>query len=67
MDRDVKIEGKYLVDANTSETLGRVFVKDGVQYTVPLDYNPKFKDQDVTLAKTMVHEGYLYIRLNDII
>jgi hypothetical protein len=67
MDRDVKIEGKYLIDANTSETLGRVFVKDGVQYTVPLDYNPKFKDQDVTLAKTMVHEGYLYIRLNDII
>jgi hypothetical protein len=67
MGREVKIEGKYLVDANTSETLGRVFVKDGVQYTVPLDYNPKFKDQDVTLAKTMVHEGYLYIRLNDII
>lgn len=67
MDRDVKIEGKYLIDANTSETLGRVFVKDGVQYTVPLDYNPKFKDQDVTLAKTMVHDGYLYIRLNDII
>jgi hypothetical protein len=67
MGRKVKIEGKYLVDANTSETLGRVFVKDGVQYTVPLDYNPKFKDQDVTLAKTMVHEGYLYIRLNDII
>lgn len=67
MGREIKIEGKYLVDANTSETLGRVFVKDGVQYTVPLDYNPKFKDQDVTLAKTMVHEGYLYIRLNDII
>lgn len=67
MDREVKIEGKYLVDAKTSETLGRVFVKDGVQYTVPLDYNPKFKDQDVTLAKTIVHEGYLYIRLNDII
>lgn len=67
MDREVKIEGKYLIDSNTSETLGRVFVKDGVQYTVPLDYNPKFKDQDVTLAKTMVHEGYLYIRLNDII
>ena len=67
MDREVKIEGKYLVDANTSETVGRVFVRDGVQYTVPLDYNAKFIDQPFTSAKTMVHEGYLYIRLNDII
>jgi hypothetical protein len=63
MDRDVKIEGKYLIDANTSETVGRVIVQDGVQYTVPLDYNPKFTQRDVTV----VHEGYLYIRLNDII
>lgn len=67
MGRDVKIEGKYLVDANTSETLGRVIEIDGVQYTVPLDYKPKFTQQDVTVAKTMVHEGYLYIRVNDII
>lgn len=67
MDREVKIEGKYLVDANTSETLGRVMVIDGVQYTVPLDYKPRFTQQDVTVAKTIVHEGYLYIRLNDIV
>lgn len=67
MDRDVKIDGKYLVDANTSETLGRVMVIDGVQYTVPLDYKPRFTQQDVTVAKTIVHEGYLYIRLNDIV
>lgn len=67
MDREVKIEGKYLVDANTSETLGRVVVIDGVQYTVPLDYKPRFTQQDVTVAKTIVHEGYLYIRLNDIV
>jgi hypothetical protein len=67
MDREVKIEGKYLIDANTSETVGRVIVQDGVQYTVPLDYNPKFTQRDVFAAKTMVHEGYLYIRLNDII
>ena len=67
MGRDVKIEGKYLVDANTSETLGRVIEIDGVQYTLPLDYKPKFTQQDVTTAKTMVHDGYLYIRVNDII
>lgn len=67
MDRKVKIEGKYLVDAKTSETVGRVIVRDGVQYTVPLDYNTKLENQPITSAKTIVHEGYLYIRLNDII
>ena len=36
MDREVKIEGKYLVDANTSETVGRVIVQDGVQLTTTL-------------------------------
>jgi hypothetical protein len=60
-EREAHIEGKYLVDSATGETLGRTFIKDGVRYVVPLTYPLQWQD-----AKKIVHDGFVYIRANDI-
>jgi hypothetical protein len=60
-EREAHIEGKYLVDSATGETLGRTFIKDGVRYVVPLTYPLQWKD-----AKKIVHDGFVYIRATDI-
>jgi hypothetical protein len=60
-EREAHIEGNYLIDTTTGETLGRTFIKDGVRYVIPLNYQLHWDD-----AEKIVHEGYVYIRATDI-
>jgi hypothetical protein len=60
-EREAHIEGKYLVDSATGETLGRTFIKDGVRYVIPLTYPLHWQN-----AKKIVHDGFVYIRATDI-
>jgi hypothetical protein len=60
-EREAHIEGRYLVDSATGETLGRTFIKDGVRYVVPLSYPLGWHE-----AKKIVHDGFVYIKATDL-
>jgi hypothetical protein len=60
-EREAHVEGGFLVDSATGETLGRTFIKNGVRYVIPLNYQLHWDD-----AKKIVHDGFVYIRATDI-
>lgn len=66
MDRETKIEGRYLVDAKTGETLGRTFVEDGIRFIVPLTHPVDMTVKNWSDMHKIVHEGFVYVRANDI-